>query len=87
MANKKLILAIAAGAAVVAGAAVLLARKNSHKKYQAHVDEAKENFKSKLSQLQRKAKREYQNSASETESAVNSAKQRAAEWVSKASKA
>jgi len=87
MSNKKLILSIAAGAAVLAGAAVIVARKKSQKKYQAHVDEAKENFKSKLSQLQRKAKKEYQNSVSETESAVNNAKERAAEWVSKASKA
>jgi len=87
MSNKKLILSIAAGAAVLAGAAVIVARKRSQNKYKANVEEAKENFKSKLSQLQRKAKKEYQNSVSETESAVNSAKERAAEWVNKASRA
>ncbi|KGO85103.1 hypothetical protein Q765_17780 [Flavobacterium rivuli WB 3.3-2 = DSM 21788] len=87
MSNKKLILSIAAGAAVLAGAAVIVARKRSQNKYRANVEEAKENFKSKLSQLQRKAKKEYQNSVSETESAVNSAKERAAEWVNKASRA
>jgi len=87
MSNKKLILSIAAGAALLAGAAVIVARKRSQNKYKANVEEAKENFKSKLSQLQRKAKKEYQNSVSETESAVNSAKERAAEWVNKASRA
>jgi len=87
MSNKKLILSIAAGAALLAGAAVIVARKRSQSKYKANVEEAKENFKSKLSQLQRKAKKEYQNSVSETESAVNSAKERAAEWVNKASRA
>ena len=87
MSNKKLILSIAAGAALLAGAAVIVARKRSQNKYKANVEEAKENFKSKLSQLQRKAKKEYQNSVSETESAVNSAKERAAEWANKASRA
>ena len=87
MRNKKLILSIAAGAALLAGAAVVIARKKSQSKYKANVEEAKENFRSKLTQLQRKAKKEYQNSASETESAVNNAKERAAEWVKKASKA
>ena len=87
MSNKKLILSIAAGAAVLAGAAVIVARKRSQNKYKANVEEARENFRSKLSQLQRKAKKEYQNSVSETENAVNSAKERAAEWVNKASRA
>ena len=87
MRNKKLILSIAAGAALLAGAAVVIARKKSQNKYKANVEEAKENFRSKLTQLQRKAKKEYQNSVSETESAVNSAKERAAEWVNKASRA
>ena len=87
MNNKKLIVGIAAGAALLAGAAVIVARKRSQNKYKANVEEAKENFRSKLSQLQRKAKKEYQNSVSETENAVNSAKERAAEWVNKASRA
>ena len=82
MNNKKVILSIAAGAAVLAGAAVIVARKRTQNKYRAHVEEAKENFKSKLNELQRKAQREY-NSASAD---VNSAKERAAEWVNKASK-
>jgi gas vesicle protein len=87
MANKKLILGIAAGAAVLAGAAVIVARKKSHKKYRAQVEEAKENFKGKLNELQRKAQKEFKNTSSDAKGAVNSAKDRAAEWAGKATNA
>jgi len=83
MNNKKLILSIAAGAAVLAGAAVIVARKRTQNKYRANVEEAKENFKSKLNELQRKAQKEYKNASAD----VNSAKERAAEWVNKTAKA
>lgn len=83
MNNKKLILSIAAGAAVLAGAAVIVARKRTQNKYRANVEEAKENFKSKLNELQRKAQKEYKNASAD----VNSAKERAAEWVNKAARA
>ncbi|KGO92551.1 hypothetical protein [Flavobacterium subsaxonicum] len=86
MSNKKLILSIAAGAAVLAGAAVIVARKRSQKKYEASISEAKANFKGKLNELQRKAQKEYKNASSETGDIVNAAKDRAAEWV-KASRA
>jgi len=84
MRNKKTIVGIALGAAVLAGAAVLIARKRSKKRYEAQVDEARENFKGKLSQLQRKAHKEYKNAASDVADVVNSAKDRANEWVNKA---
>jgi len=87
MQNKKLILSIAAGAAVLAGAAVIVARKRSQKKYKAQVDEAKENFKGKLNELQRKAQKEFKNASFDAKGAVNSAKERATEWASKAANA
>lgn len=87
MANKKLILSIAAGAAVLAGAAVIVARKRSQKKYRAQVEEAKENFKGKLNELQRKAQKEFKNASFDAKGAVNSAKERATEWANKAANA
>lgn len=63
MRNKKLILGIAAGAAVLAGAAVVIARKRAGKKYAADVQEAKDHFKGKLNELQRKAEKEFKNKA------------------------
>jgi len=87
MKNKTLIFGIAAGAAVLAGAAVVVARKRTQNKYRAHVEEAKENFKSKLNELQRKAQKEYKSVTADTTGAVNTAKERATEWVNKASRA
>ena len=88
MNNKKLAISIAAGAAALAGAAVLVYRNKSKKKaFRETVEEAKGNMKGKLNELQRKAKKEYQNSSSETQEAVNSAKDRANEWVNNAAKA
>ncbi len=87
MPNKKLILSIAAGAAVLAGAAVIVARKRSQKKYKAQVNEAKENFKGKLNELQRKAQKEFKHASTDAKSVVNSAKERATEWANKAANA
>lgn len=84
MSNKKVIVGIAVGAAVLAGAAVLIARRRSKRKYAAQVEEARENFGGKLNELQRKAKKEYNNAASDAKDAVNAAKDRATEWVNKA---
>ncbi|MCW4469598.1 hypothetical protein OGH69_11520 [Flavobacterium sp. MFBS3-15] len=84
MRNKKMIVGIAVGAAVLAGAAVLIARRRSQRKYAAQVEEARENFSGKLNELQRKAKKEYRDAASDVKDAVNSAKDRANEWVNKA---
>lgn len=86
MKNKTLILSIAAGAALLAGAAVIIARKRTHKKYQSHLEETKSNFRSKLNELQRKAQKEFKNSA-DTKDVVNAAKDRATDWVNKASRA
>lgn len=84
MTNKKLVLGIAAGAAVLATAAVLIAKRRNNNIYRAHVDEAKENFKHKLHELKRKAEKEYKSDAGEL---VNAAKERAQEWAGKAAKA
>lgn len=87
MSNKKLVLGIAAGAAILAGAAVIIAKKRNNKVYRAHVEEAKENFKHKLNELKRKAEKEYKNAAGDTGELVNAAKERAQEWAGKASRA
>lgn len=87
MSNKKLVLGIAAGAAILAGAAVIIAKKRNNKAYRAHVEEAKENFKHKLNELQRKAQKEYKNATSEAGQVVNAAKERAQDWAGKAAKA
>lgn len=84
MTNKKMILGIAVSAAVLAGAAVLIARRRSQRNYRDQIDEARENFSGKLNELQRKARKEYRNSASEAKEAVNSAKDRANQWVNNA---
>jgi len=83
MANKKLFYGIAAGVAALAVVGLVAAKQRSKRKFESQVDEAKQNFKSKLSELQRKAKKEYKNSGGETKDAVNSAKERANEWVNK----
>ena len=85
MNNKKLMIGIAAGAAaVLAGAAVLIARNRSKKKYEAQVSEARSNFSGKLNELKRRAEKEYKNSPSELKDTVNAAKDRAADWVNQA---
>lgn len=77
MANKKLIIGIAAGAAALAAVGIILSKqRSSRRKYEGQVEEAKEHFKSKLNELQRKAKKQYKNSAEETKDAVAGAKAR-----------
>jgi gas vesicle protein len=84
MANKKVIIGVAVAAAVLAGVAVAISRKKSSKKFRSQVDEAKANFKSKLKDLERKAQKEYRNATETSGDAVNTAKDRATEWVNKA---
>ncbi|MBF01418.1 hypothetical protein [Flavobacterium coralii] len=87
MNNKKLAIGIAAGAAL-AGAAYLMYRNKSKKRaFRETVEEAKDNMKGKLNELQRKAEKEYKNAPSETKDAVNTAKERANNWVNKTSNA
>jgi len=77
MANKKLIIGLAAGAAALAAVGLYVAKQRSSKrKYETQVDEAKEHFKSKLNELQRKAKKHYKNSGGETRDAIAGAKTR-----------
>lgn len=84
MNNKKLMIGIATGAAVLAGAAVLIARNRSKRKYEAQVSDARSNFSSKLNELKRKAQKEYKNSPSELKDTVNAAKDRATDWANQA---
>lgn len=85
MANKKVVIGVAVAAAVLAGVAVALTVRNRRKaKYRAHIDEAKENFKGKLNELQRKAEKEYKKASNVAGDVVNAAANRAADWASKA---
>lgn len=84
MKNKKLIIGIAAGAALLAGAAVIIARRRAKRNYETDIQDAKDHFKGKLNELQRKAQKEFKNAGGDVKEAVNTAKDRANEWVNKA---
>jgi len=85
MNNKKLILGVAAGVAALAVVGILVAKKKSKKnQFAARAEEAKDNFKSKLQELQKKAKKEFNSSLEDGENIVNKAKDRANDWISKA---
>lgn len=81
MKNKKLIIGIAAGAAVLAGAALIIAKRRSHKCHDLDIEEVKKDFRNKLKELQSKAEKEARNAASDTKEAFNTVKDRANEWV------
>lgn len=84
MSNKKLILGVAAGVAALAVVGVLVANKKSKKnKLSAKAEEAKDNFRSKLQDLKKKATREFNSTLEDGENLANKAKDRANEWVSK----
>lgn len=86
MSNKKLILGVAAGVAALAVVSLLVAKKKKSKRAQLSgaAQDAKDNFKSKLNELQRKAKREFNNTLEDGEKLANKPKDRANEWVNKA---
>lgn len=85
MQNKRVILGVAAGVAVLAVAGLLVAKKRkSRKGYEAQVEEAKQTFKRKLDKLHTKAERHYKSAQGETLDAVNEAKERANQWVNRA---
>lgn len=86
--NRKTMIGIAAGAAVLAGAAYYIMRKRAnHANGHNEIDEAKKNFKSKLNELQRKAGKELKNVGNDAGEAVNSAKDRANDWVNNSAQA
>ena len=85
MQNKRVILGVAAGVAVLAVAGLLVAKKRKSKKtYDAQVEEAKQTFKRKLDKLHTKAEKHYKSAQGETLEAVNEARERANQWVNKA---
>ena len=86
MSNKKLIIGVAAGVALLTAAGILLYKKKKTKK-EKFIDEAEhlaENFKSKLNNLQRKAQKEFKNASNTGEDLTNVAKERVNEWLTKA---
>lgn len=88
MSNKKVIIGIAAGVAALATAGLIIAKKRrDSKRFHEQAEEAKEHFKGKLSELQRKAGKEVKNSSDEVKDVVNAAKERANEWVNKTANA
>lgn len=84
MKNKNLIIGIAAGAAVLAGAALLIARRRANKCHTIDIEEVKKDFRDKLNELQHQAQKEAKNIAAEAKDVINTAKDRANEWVDKA---
>ncbi|MBC8645110.1 hypothetical protein H9W95_17040 [Flavobacterium lindanitolerans] len=61
MSSKKLVIGIAAGVAALAIVGLIVAKKKSKKdKFSEKAREARDNFKSKLNDLQRKAKKRIQ---------------------------
>lgn len=84
MSSKKIILGVAAGVATLAIVAVLASKnKSKTKKLMQKAEDAKDHFKGKLSELQRKAQKEFNHKAEQGEELVNHAKDRANEWISK----
>ncbi|MDR6968408.1 gas vesicle protein [Flavobacterium arsenatis] len=86
MSNKKLIIGVASGVALLTAVGILLYKKKKTKK-ERFIDEAEhlaENFKSKLNNLQRKAQKEFKNVSSSGEELTNVAKERVNDWLSKA---
>ncbi|OYU81745.1 MAG: hypothetical protein CFE23_02345 [Flavobacterium sp. BFFFF1] len=87
MYNKKVIVGVAAGVAVLALVGILLAKKNKSKK-QRVLDKAEDladGFKDKLKSLKRRAEKEFTKAADSGEDFINVSKNRAADWVSKTS--
>lgn len=87
MKDKKVIAGIALGVAALAVAGILLYNKKKSKKakLKAAAGDLADKFSGKLSNLQRKAQKEYKQIMDEGEDFANRAKDRASEWVNKAS--
>ncbi|MFY0481005.1 LPXTG cell wall anchor domain-containing protein [Flavobacterium sp. PLA-1-15] len=85
MSNKKVIVGVAAGVALLTAAGILLYNRKKSKK-DRFIDEAEhlaENFKSKLNSLQRKAQKEFKNTANTGEDLANVAVERVNQWLGK----
>ncbi len=82
--NKKVVLGIAAGAAALGVAALIVNKRRSASKFAAEAEEAKGTFKKRLKELQRKAKKEYNNTSGDAKEVINAAADRANDWVNKA---
>jgi gas vesicle protein len=85
MYNKKVIIGVAAGVAVLAIAGLLLVKRNKSKKQKMmdRADGLADTFKSKLHNLQRKAQKEIKHAADRGEEFTNVARDRAADWIGK----
>ncbi|AWG25620.1 hypothetical protein [Flavobacterium kingsejongi] len=83
MSDRKVVLGIAAGVAALGIVSVLVARKKGYLKSDKLSKEAKdisENFKSKLNELKKKAKKDLKAALEEGDSRASKAK----EWINKA---
>ncbi|MNK06517.1 hypothetical protein D3C87_244160 [compost metagenome] len=77
MKNKKLIVGVAVGAAILAGAAVIVARRRAKNCHNLDLQAVKDNFRSKLHELQRKAEKEAKSLAAEAKDGIEAAKNKA----------
>lgn len=85
MNNKKVVAGVAIGVAALAVAGVLLYKNRSKKaKLKGQAEDYADKFKTKLSSLERKAKKEYKQIVEDGEEFANRAKDRASQWVNKA---
>lgn len=75
--RKKAAIGVAAGVLVLAGAATLLKRRDKKRAYKETVEDAKQHMKGKLNELQRKAQKDLKNAETE----INTAKEKANNWV------
>lgn len=84
MSSKKIILGVAAGVAALAIVGILASKnKSKKKKFIEKAEEAKDHFKGKLSELQRKAQKEFNSKVEDGHDALNQAKDRANSWIAK----
>ncbi|NBL65250.1 hypothetical protein GV828_08590 [Flavobacterium sp. NST-5] len=84
MSSKKIILGVAAGVAALAIVGILTAKNKSKKKrFLEKAENAKDQFKGKLSELQRKAQKELSQHAETGDNLINQAKNRANDWIAK----
>ena len=71
MANKKLIIGIAAAAAALAAVGLYVSKqRSSRRRYEEQVEDAKEHFKGKLNEFQRKAQKQFKNSPEASRDAI-----------------
>lgn len=84
--NRKAVIAgVAIGVAALTAAGIIAYRNRSKKaKFKGTAEDYSEKFRSKLSKLEKKAKKEYAQIVEDGEEFANKAKDRATQWANKA---